>query len=306
VATAIASETVEQELVLPFVVDLRLTLGPLRHGHADPTIRLGAGEAWRASRTPAGPATLRLRTTAQRVSVAAWGPGAAVAVAGVPRLLGIDDDPSALRLPPGHLRDLAGRFAGMRFCRTDAVLESLVPAVIEQKVVGLEAQRSYRALVLRFGERAPGPTDLWLSPAPSVLASLPYHALHPLGLEQRRAGILARVARRAAWLEEAGGMARDLAARRLRAIDGVGPWTSAEAARTAFGDPDAVSVGDYHTPSLVSWALAGEPRADDQRMLELLEPYRGQRARLVRLLELSGWRPPRWGPRRPLRSMERI
>jgi 3-methyladenine DNA glycosylase/8-oxoguanine DNA glycosylase len=93
---------------------------------------------------------------------------------------------------------------------------------------------------------------------------------------------------------------------RLQAIPGVGPWTAAETIRSACGDPDAVSVGDYHVPSLVSWVLAGEPRGSDARMLELLEPYRGQRARLVRLLELSGWRPPRWGPRMPRRSIAAI
>ena len=56
----------------------------------------------------------------------------------------------------------------------------------------------------------------------------------------------------------------------------------------ALGDDDAVSVGDFHIPNLVAWALAGEPRADDARMLELLEPYRGRRALVIRLLELSG------------------
>jgi 3-methyladenine DNA glycosylase/8-oxoguanine DNA glycosylase len=84
---------------------------------------------------------------------------------------------------------------------------------------------------------------------------------------------------------------------RLRAIPGIGPWTAAEATRLAFGDPDAVSVGDAHLPDLVAWALAGEPRADDARMLEILEPYAGQRARVVRLLEVSGIKIPRFGPR---------
>jgi 3-methyladenine DNA glycosylase/8-oxoguanine DNA glycosylase len=67
--------------------------------------------------------------------------------------------------------------------------------------------------------------------------------------------------------------------------------------RVALGDPDAVSVGDYHIPSLVAWALAGERKADDARMLELLEPYRGQRGRVQRLLEVSGIYPERHGPR---------
>jgi 3-methyladenine DNA glycosylase/8-oxoguanine DNA glycosylase len=124
-----------------------------------------------------------------------------------------------------------------------------------------------------------------------------------VGLEQRRATTLIRAARRAAWLQAGVTLPRETALARLRSIPGVGVWTAAETARAAFGDPDAVSVGDYHTPDLVSWVLAGEPRGDDARMLELLEPYRGQRARLVRLLELSGIRAPAYGPRRRLRSI---
>ena len=75
---------------------------------------------------------------------------------------------------------------------------------------------------------------------------------------------------------------------RLLAVPGIGPWTAAEVAVRALGDDDAVSVGDFHIPNLVAWALAGERRGDDARMLELLEPYRGRRALVVRLLELGG------------------
>ena len=82
-----------------------------------------------------------------------------------------------------------------------------------------------------------------------------------------------------------------------RCIPGIGRWTIAEVTRVAYGDPDAVSIGDFHMPNLVAWALAREPRADDARMLELLEPYRGQRGRVQRLLEVSGIRAPRYGPR---------
>jgi 3-methyladenine DNA glycosylase/8-oxoguanine DNA glycosylase len=74
----------------------------------------------------------------------------------------------------------------------------------------------------------------------------------------------------------------------------------AEVAGSAFGDPDAVPIGDYHLPHVVSYALTGEPRGDDDRMLELLEPYRGQRGRVLRLLVWSGHRAPRFGPRAPI------
>ena len=121
-----------------------------------------------------------------------------------------------------------------------------------------------------------------------MLASLPYYELHPLGLEQRRADTLSRAARAAEWLEAAWRLPPDAALARLRTIPGVGAWTAAETARAAFGDPDAVSVGDFHLPNLVGLGPGRRAAGDDARMLELLEPYRGQRARLVRLLELSG------------------
>src|SRR3989304_3606314 len=92
----------------------------------------------------------------------------------------------------------------------------------------------------------------------------------PRGPEQRRALPRRPVAERADWLEAASGLAPTAAIDRLRSVPGVGTWTAAETARSAFGDPDAVSIGDFHTPSLVAWSLAGEPRADDSRMLELL------------------------------------
>jgi 3-methyladenine DNA glycosylase/8-oxoguanine DNA glycosylase len=114
-------------------------------------------------------------------------------------------------------------------------------------------------------------------------------------VEQRRVQALQRVALIADRLERCAGAAE--ATRRMVAVPGIGPWTAAEVVRVTFGDPDAVSVGDFHLKHVVSWALAGEPRGTDERMLELLEPYRGQRGRAVRLIELSGITPPRYGPR---------
>jgi 3-methyladenine DNA glycosylase/8-oxoguanine DNA glycosylase len=289
-----------------YEVDPWLTLAPMRHGYGDPTFRLEGGSIWRATRTPAGPATINLAPARGVIKVTAWGPGAGWAVDSVPRLLGAGDDPGLFAPVSGRLRDLARRHAGVRFGRSDAVFEAIVPAVCEQKVTSTEAQRAYRQLVLRFGDPAPGPGGLRLVPDPSRLARLPYWALHPMGLEQRRSNLLRTVGARAAWLESAGGLPAHDALARLQALPGIGPWTAAEVARVAFGDADAVSVGDFHLPHLVSWALAGEPRGTDARMLELLEPYRGQRARVVRLLELSGIRPPRFGPRMAPRAIAPI
>jgi 3-methyladenine DNA glycosylase/8-oxoguanine DNA glycosylase len=93
--------------------------------------------------------------------------------------------------------------------------------------------------------------------------------------------------------------------RRLQSLSGIGPWTSAEIRQRAWGDPDAVSVGDYHLPSIVGWALTRQ-KVDDAGMLELLAPYAGHRHRAARLLVLSGMGPPRRGPRNAPRDYRRI
>jgi len=287
-------------------LDLRLTLRPLIRGPGDPTMRLDRTVAIRATRTAAGPATVALEVVGRRLRAEAWGPGADLALAALPALVGLDDDPRAFRPRHRLVADLFGRLGGLRMGRTGAVMEALVPAILEQKVTGLEAFRAFRGLVVAYGERAPGAFGLRLLPAAETLAGLPYHAFHPLGVERRRADTIRWAAARATRLEEAPALPLPDAYRRLRAMPGVGAWTAAEVAVRALGDPDAVSLGDYHLPNLVAWALAGEARADDGRMIELLEPYRGQRARVIRLLEASGIRAPRFGPRMAPRAIADI
>jgi len=289
--------------------DLRSTLSPLRHGRGDPTVRLGGRsqpELWRATRTPGGPATtcLTVEPADRSVTLQAWGPGADWCLDGLPGLIGEGAGDGALS---GHpvVDELARRFPGTRIGRSRAVFEALVPAVLEQKVIGLDAFRSYAALVRRLGEPAPGPVPpdgrpLVLPPAPAAWAAAPVWVFHRCGVERKRADTVRRAAGYAARFEELVALPLAAARPRLTALPGIGPWTAAEVARVALGDVDAVSVGDYHLPHQVAWALAGEPRADDARMLELLAPWVGQRARVVRLVEIGAPTPPRYGPRLPL------
>ena len=287
-------------------LDLRRTLGPLGRGPGDRTIRFAAKGAWRATRTPDGPATVALVQVGDELRAEAWGPGAERALAGVPSLLGLLEEPAALTGGHPTVIHLARRFAGVRIPRTEAVVDALVPAILEQKVIGEEARRALFQLVRRHGDPAPGPAELGLRlpPAPATLAALPYYAYHPFGVERRRAELIRQVAARASWFEAIVDLPLADAYARLTAVPGIGPWTAAEVAVRALGDADAVSVGDFHLPNLIAFALAGEPRGTDARMLELLEPYRGQRARVIRLLELSGIRPPRYGPRLSFRRIE--
>jgi endonuclease III len=286
-------------------LDLVATLGPLVHGRADRTTRLAPDEAALAFRTPDGPAALLLRLEHPGVVTArAWGSGAEHAIASAAELVGEEDRPELFDPQHAVLADLVRRHPGLRLPRTRRVLHTLVPTILEQKVTGTEAYRSYGSLLRRYGEPAPGPLALVLPPSPAALAALPYHAFHPLGVERRRADVIRRAAARANALESAPTGAE--AGRRLGSLPGIGQWTVAEVLRVAFGDPDAVSVGDFHVPNMVAWALAGEPRAGDARMLELLEPYRGQRGRAQRLLELGRIVAPRRGPRLAPRSIAAI
>lgn len=290
------SAPVERRLSLRRPLDLAATLAPLRHGAGDRTIRLTRAEAWLAFRTESGPVTLRLRLAgAGTLEACAWGDGGEEALVGVSALVGEGDEPDRLIAHHPAIRDLQRRHAGLRMPRSGRPFDALVPSIIEQRIVATEAYRCYGALLRRAAEPAPGPGGLVLHPSPEVLASMPYYAFHPLGLERRRADVIRHAARRAPWLERATGAAD--ATTRLRSLAGIGAWTAAEVLRSAFGDPDAISLGDYHMPDTVAWALAREPRADDARMLELLEPYRGQRGRVQRLLEVGRVAAPRYGPR---------
>jgi 3-methyladenine DNA glycosylase/8-oxoguanine DNA glycosylase len=287
-------------------VDLWLTLGPLRRGRGDPTILVDrTGAWWRATRTPLGAATARYRAEGDGIRVAAWGPGAEWCLEAAPELLGARDSLEGF-CPTGLVGELHRHFPGLRISRSRAVFEALLPSILEQKVTGREAHTAYAAIVRAWGEPAPGPVPLRLQPAPEALAVTPYWAFHPLGVERKRTAAIQTAASRARRVEETATLTLPDAHRRLQALPGVGPWTSAEVAIVALGDADAVSVGDFHLPHLVSYALAGEPRGTDERMLELLTPWPGHRGRVLRLLTRSGRYPARRGPRMAVRSFTRI
>lgn len=316
-------EPVERRFVPSRPVDLRLTLAIHRRGPADPTMRFSRdGSTWRASRTPEGPATIRLVPDGEAIRAQAWGRGASWAVEQAPALVGADDDPGDLagRIAAAGqplLRTLFARYHAIQMGRTDRVLEALVPAIIEQKVTGDEARSAFAAIVRRHGEPAPGPWEaegrpapaasepapMFVPPAPETLAGLPGYAYHPLGLERRRADAMRFAASRANRVEECASMPLPDAYARLRALPLVGPWTAAEVGLRAFGDPDAVSVGDFHLGPAICWALAREEQGTDERMLELLAPFAGHRARVIRLIEAAGIHAPRRGPRMAPRSI---
>src|SRR3954454_20318643 len=292
-------------------LDFAGTLAMLGRGPYDPTTVWDTRGMWRTWRTPAGAATLRLHRPSSdgAVSAAAWGPGAEWAITAVPDLLGRSDDWSELDVS-GHrlLRDSRHRNPGLRLARTGRMLEALIPAIIEQRVTSLEAYRSWSRILRWYGEPAPGPAPQGMRVTPTVeqWRGIPSWEWHRAGVDPRRARAVRAVLAVAPSLDRAVGAAASLddAETVLETIPGVGVWTAAETLQRSHGHPDLVSVGDYHLAHQVGEALIGR-RVDDEGMLELLEPWRGHRQRVVRLIFASGFRFQRRGPRMAVQDHRR-
>lgn len=269
-------------------------------GGADPTSFVRDGKLWRADRFAAGASVVAVWTVGLRLHAEAWGPGGADALGAVPGLVGLADDPTGF--DPSHHRlvaDMHARYPDIRLGRTDRVFNAAVHAVLGQKVTGIQAKQSYRALVRRVGERAPlahvSRRPLFLPPTPEqVLDALAGHGSTTLGIDITRTAALREVTLVASRLER---LEADELHTALQAIPGIGVWTASETTLAARGHQDAVSFGDYHLRNHVVFALTGAPRGTDEQMAELLEPFRPHRARAVRLILRSGLKAPKYGPR---------
>ncbi|HKJ12613.1 MAG TPA: DNA-3-methyladenine glycosylase 2 family protein [Ornithinimicrobium sp.] len=284
-------------------VDLEATWGPLRRGAGDPTWRRRGHWLFRGISTSTGCATLAVsvRTSPGEVLAQAWGEPEVVdrLLHRLPAMLGEGDDPSGFRVRHPALRRVHLARPGWRVPRTGLVMESLIPAIVEQKVTGAEAFAGQRRLVRRFGAPAPGPgaaMGLYVPPTPAQVARIASWEWLRMGISPQRSDTVMRVVRMADRLEELALLDAERASRRLRAVPGVGLWTVAETAQRALGHADAVSFGDYHVAKNIGYALTGEPR-DDAGLAELLAPYAPHRYRVQRLVELGRFSPERRGPR---------
>jgi 3-methyladenine DNA glycosylase/8-oxoguanine DNA glycosylase len=253
-------------LKVPDRYSLGGTLSVIAVVKRDPTLSYTSDGVWFATRTPDGPGTLHLARENGDLRATTYGPGAGWLLDRADAIAGLRDDvsdfPSVASRHP-LVRQLARTHAGLRLPSTGRIFHHVVPAIIGQKVSGKEAYRGYARLLRHFAtEPAPGPhPQLRLPPDPEAVAATPYWVFHPMGIEQKRADTLRRAGARAVALERSVDSAE--ATRRLTALAGIGVWTAAETVRVAFGDPDAVSVGDYHIKNIVAYALTGEPRGTD-------------------------------------------
>ncbi len=293
--------SIQYEWERPDVYDFGLTLRSLGSGPSDPSLIHGPGELFAAIHTTDGPAVLRL-TDGPKLTAQAWGPGSELAVKMAPDLLGLNDSPVTL----GHLhpavRELERRFPGLHLARPGRVFDGLLRVIPQQLVAWKDATVFWRRLVLQFGHEMPGPVPLFLPPSPEVIRAQSAANLQSTGMLPKMARCMIDCARRAKRLDALAEKSSDEFVRLVQVLPGVGPWTAGQLTGFHLAHPDAVIVGDYGMPHSISYVLTGRERSDDAEMLELLEPFRPHRFRVIRLIMQSGIKPPRRGPRGDLRT----
>lgn len=280
-ASAPAAEPAGSLTFRPAVpIDLRFALMGVK------TVRSHRGVRWWSTSTPSGPATVAFRVAQGAIRVDSWGPGTNWALTQFPALVGARDDPSDFRTDHALIGRLAERFESVRIGATGRWYEALATAAIGQRVVTADAAASRRRLAFTHGPGSlGGPVPIF--PTAETILTLSDHQFHRAGIERSRARVLRIAAKYADRLERLADIGGADASAWLRQLPGVGPWTAALTTAVAGGDPDAVPVGDLHIPRMVTFALSGEENGDDQRMLELLEPFAGHRQRVVRLIKMS-------------------
>jgi len=295
-------------------IDLPNTLQMIGIYRLDPTFDTSPHHFTKAVLTPDGPGTMRLTwNAAGDVTAEAWGSGATWLIENSPRWMGATDDVTGFE--PGlnpKVAELWRRHPGLRLPAIGVIWQELALVLLGQRVTTGDAAQQWNRMCRMWGEPAPGPGELLLPPRPEVIAGLSYVELHRLGIERRRADVVVQAAKRADRLEEAAAMSPADAMRRLTALPGMGAWTASATLLASHGDPDTVLLRDYGLPTLVNYAFTGDARhldpdaGGDEIMLGHLEPWRGQRQRIIRLLYAAGFTAPRRGARQRNPDVRRI
>lgn len=286
------------------------TVLAFRQGRNDPTFAIHEGCIWRATLTPYGPGTVSISAPlSENPLVRGYGPGGEWLEERALDLLGAHDEIPTIIAAHTSVANAQRRFGRLRIGRSLTPYHELLPTALAQRVTAVEALRQWRELVRDFGAPAPGPlSHLRLPPAPEVLVQLPYFSLHGYGIEKKRADTIRAIARESGWLfgTDFSLLTPQQATEQLQRIPGVGVWTSAVVGGLAFGDADALQVGDFHVKNTAAWALRGVPRGTDEEMVRDMSPYAGQRHRVMRWLEMAGHRAPARGARQRIVSITRL
>lgn len=271
-------------------VDFARTFSLQRLGPHDPSASLSKDEfrkafffrghavALRFHRESDGPRPTALRVTA-------FGDPASDLLAETLTCLAQPDDYERFPTADAGIARLHRSLPGLRLLRVPWLWDIACSIILQQRIRTVDAMRAWSRLVARAGMDAP--LGLRAFPSAAALAQIPGFALRPMEIDAQRAGTLLRLAREWRFLPLRAEMSFSQMREHLARIPGIGPWTIESILGYGAGDCDAAIPGDLHLPHLVCYALAGETRGSDQRMMELLEPFRGHRFRVIRLLYAS-------------------
>jgi 3-methyladenine DNA glycosylase/8-oxoguanine DNA glycosylase len=257
-------------------VDFAASFGPHQFGRFDPTARCSSSTLTKAFVEDGVVRTVTLEAIAGGVRVTA----ADALEAQVATWLAADP----ADFSPVHpvVRRLHANKQGLRLVRVPWLYDVACSAVLQQRVKTVEAIAQWGRIAKTLGVE--GPDGLKAFPGPAQLAATPSWQLEAVGVDPKRARTLRRLATELTLHPLRPHHTLAYVQARLDRVPGVGPWTIGMVLGFGGGDPDAVPVGDLHLPRVVCHALTGEPRGTDERMLELLEPMRGHRFRVIRLL----------------------
>lgn len=297
---------VPAETEVAFTVPTRVQASFRLHnfGPLDPSFRFERDRIVQALNTPEGPAVLEIRplraegeVAAHRVRVLVHGAGGDYLVGRAERILGADDRPEAFVPQCAPTRRLVRAAPGLRLTRAASPYAMLISIVFQQRVAFRDAALSYRHLVRKFGTTAPGDFGLVVPPTPRVWARIPLHEFTALDVDRKRVETVRRVARIAGHIDRMFDEAYPEVDRKLSCQTGLGPWTVQNFLGFGFAHPDALPTGDYDLPHRVSSLFTGKPRSNDEEMARILEPYRGHRFRIIRMIDQAGVKHTRMGPR---------
>ena len=170
-----------------------------------PLLRDGAdGAIWRTSLMRTGPVTARISRSGPTPSLARHGEAAQRnSPKHCPRCWAPTTTRAGFAPDEPTIAEAHRRVPHLRLGRTGRVLESLIPAVIEQRVAGKDAFRAWRLLVTKFGSPAPGPAParMRVPPAGEVWRRIPSWEFHLANVDPGRARTVVGCAQRADSLE---------------------------------------------------------------------------------------------------------
>jgi 3-methyladenine DNA glycosylase/8-oxoguanine DNA glycosylase len=280
-----------QARVSIFPVHFSRTFSLQRLGPYDPSADAGRDWFRKAFFYRGAPAAVEFRRDGDGLEVRAYAPEAAALLEET--LLGLEQDDRYLSFATedSGVWRLHRSLPGLRLLRFPWLYEMTCSAILQQRIRTVDAMRDWRRIARRWG--ADAPLGLRAFPAAEMLARVAQFELQALGIDAQRSRTLLRFAQESRFLPLKTGMSFVELRRHLLRVPGIGPWTTESVLGYGAGDADAAMPADLHLPHLICYALAGEQPGSDERMMELLEPFRGHRFRIIRLLYESRLAAPR-------------